>query len=255
MLSAIERSEASPPCKRVHSLMDLVSVLACRKSCRLEDFWSVEEWLEILEVQEVKFECPLKECGKRYKHRWGLLEHVRMRHNPFGTPKYECNECGKRYSRMDGLKVHHKGDGHQGVKTIVEEPQRVDYPPEIHELVRLSQGEKPEPPEDTNSLRFHCNSPTCHKSYASKYRCIQHQLRAHGTPRPERPFPCDYPDCNKAYSNKDGLTRHRKATGHKGQDNQERSKEAEKPLEEEKKPGKEELDVRVKELVAFFDEI
>lgn len=253
MLSASERSDVSPPCKRIHSLPDFVGLCAARKSCRVEDFWSIEEWLEVVEAQEVKFECPLQECGKRYKHKWGLLEHVRMRHNPFGTPKYECGDCGKRYSRMDGLKVHHKGDGHQGVKQIVEEAPATDFPPAIHELVRLAQGEKPEEPEDPNGLRFHCSSPTCTKSYASKYRCVQHQLRSHGTPRPARPFPCDYPDCDKAYSNKDGLTRHRKSTGHKGEEAKERLKEGQaKPREE--KP-QEEVDVRVKELVAFFDEI
>lgn len=235
--------------KRVHSLQDMVSFLCTRQSCRAEDFYTVEDWSEFVDSPDIRFYCPLKDCGKHYKHKWGLLEHVKIRHNPYGKQKFECSwtDCGKRYSRLDGLRVHQKSEGHEGMKMVVEDADKVNYPPEIYELVKIAQGDGREEhsEEGESNLRYHCEIPGCSKSYSSKHRCFQHQLRSHGSPPTlARPFSCSHPGCSKTYCNKDGLLRHFKSTGH--------SDEHEKDTEKDTKDDSEE---RVQELVAFFDEI
>jgi len=48
------------------------------------------------------FVCP-KECGKRFREKWGLKQHLLYCGMP---PQFQCPMCSSCFKRVDGLKRH-----------------------------------------------------------------------------------------------------------------------------------------------------
>ncbi|XP_073467360.1 uncharacterized protein [Aquarana catesbeiana] len=140
-----------------------------------------------------RFSCT--ECGKCFRSKSGLKEHIRTH---TGEKLHPCLECGKCFSKKCNLYRHqryHTGEKPYSCsecgKCFVQESKLV-----IHQ--RSHTGEKP----------FSC--PECRKLFSQKANLYKHQrLHTH-----EKPYCC--PECGKCFPQKYNLITHQMShTGEK----------------------------------------
>lgn len=192
------------------------------------------------------FYCPVPNCGKHYRKKCRVVEHMRRRHHREGAPMFKCQEarCELTFDVLDELKVHQRNQGHLKSYAIL-----------LNSIIKVEGGEpepvkKPKTEEINTNLRFQC--AVCAKTYSTKYRRDAHAALCTGNG--DKVFRCSYSGCGKAYATKDSLTRHTKKNPH-GESVPE-PKEVETGKQEKlakETPG--EYHDRVQELVDLFDEI
>lgn len=253
---------------------------------------SVTSGFEVLvEGGMERFKCTHPGCGKLYRRRCRVLEHIGLQHNPDGVVRFGCSQegCGKSYCRLDALKAHQRQENHQGINRIYQ--QTKDKPPSPKPrpalfLITFTPFDLPVSPSNSpadsprpdsvpdspravkdpsshkvikvctaTSVRYKCCVTECGKSYATRFRCEVHMEAKH-TEGYEKPFICFFPGCTKAYSTKDSLTRHKRGTTHFVEGESDKRMEGEDPM---KQPRVEEVSRekrdKMQELVDLFDEI
>lgn len=193
------------------------------------------------------FYCPVPNCGKNYRKKCRVVEHMRRRHDKEGTPMFRCQEtkCELTFEVLDELKVHQRNKGHlKSYEILLNSDKKVEGGTEPEPV------KKPKTEEINSNLRYQC--AICAKTYSTKYRRDAHAALCTGNG--DKVFCCPYPGCGKAYATKDSLTRHAKKNPHGETVTETKEMEAGKQEKLAKETPAEYHD-RVQELVDLFDEI
>ena len=139
-----------------------------------------DEWPE---EERPKEQCPV--CGKKYKNRTDLEEHVIMIHEEEG----QCPECGKVLSSKASL-IYHLETAHKEKDTNMEEDEE-------HLMCLVSNCERTFPSKnarDKHVREFHDGRnfcPECNKTFVSRQIMLQHRLSVHEGAR----YQCQYEGC------------------------------------------------------------
>jgi len=241
----------------------------------------------LLEGGMERFKCTYPGCGKMYRRRCRVQEHIGLQHNPDGVVRFGCKEegCAKSYCRLDALKAHQRQESHTGINRIYQQAKsHSPRPPPAVFLITHTPYPQSSSPSPTNSpspdsppdspravkdpashkvikvctatsVRYKCCVTECGKSYATRFRCEVHMEAKH-TEGYEKPFVCAFPGCTKAYSTKDSLTRHKRGATHFVEGESDKRMEGEDPM---KQPRVEEVSRekrdKMQELVDLFDEV
>ena len=157
---------------------------------------SVDEWPKE-ERLDAKEQCPV--CGKKFRNRTSLEEHVIMVHEGEG----QCPECGKVLSSKAAL-IYHIETAHKEKDTNMEEEEE-------HLMCLVSNCERTFPSKytrDKHVREFHDgrshSCPECNKTFATRHIMLQHRLSVHEGAR----YQCQYEGCEYKATLPNHLTVH-----------------------------------------------
>lgn len=160
-----------------------------------------------------KFECHVKECGRRYNHQSSLCRHLKIDHRA-ALPKavgkrFSCGfpGCKQTFAYQASAYRHKKTHSDIRIRHTCKEPgcqRSYSQAADLRRHVRTKHGtgrpnprsglpdprhlQKNGPSEEANpslrirsdGKRFMCDQPGCIKNYPSKNSLYHHQRRAHG---------------------------------------------------------------------------